>query len=258
MQKPSLDPVQVKSMLDDFLRFLAELNFDQIWKDTLKADPNFPVTRARGGWRGTERASNGSPGDWKQSLTIVANKICIEFSEQLAWRFENLDKFKWMDLIHPSKFNSNKSRPSHEIRAAIGQFQKLYPFAISDATSLEHNLDVLYENKEISVLIRKITQERDQVVQKRKERRNAKQRRLDEGNFGAGDEEQQQEQVTVEDVDQFEMADETFIEEETIKEGTASLQDLLTVISSAGLEDALPQAMVLLEIAAVTPLTSVH
>ncbi len=115
-------------------------------------------------------ANNGSPGNWKQSLTIVANKICIELSEQLAWQFGNLDKSKWMDLIHPSKFNSNKSRTSHEIRAAFGQ----YPFAISDVILLEHNLDVLYENKEISVLLRKLTQERDQVtvpfIQQRKER----------------------------------------------------------------------------------------
>ncbi len=64
--------------------------------------------------------------------------------------------------------------------------------------------------------------------------------------------------MTVKDVDQFEIADETFLEEETIKEGTASLQDLLKVISSADLEDALPQAMVLLEIAVVTPWTNVH
>ncbi len=163
-----------------------------------------------------------------------------------------------MDLIHPSKFILNKSRSLHEIRAAIEQFRTLYPFAISDVSSLEHNLDVLYENKEISVLLRKLTQERDQIVKKRKERRSAKQRRLDEANFGAGVEEQQQEQVTVEDADQFEMADETFLEEEIIEEGTASLQDLLTVISNAGLEDALPQAIILLEIAAVTPLTSVH
>ena len=36
------------------------------------------------------------------------------------------------------------------------------------------------------------------------------------------------------------------------------MQDLLTVIHNAGLADALPQVMILLEIAAVNPLTSVH
>ena len=33
----------------------------------------------------------------------VAVRICVEFSEQIVWMFENLEKFKWMDLIHPSK-----------------------------------------------------------------------------------------------------------------------------------------------------------
>ena len=56
-----------------------------------EADPNFPITR--GGWRGVERSSNGSSDDWKRSLTTVAMKISIEFSEQLAWRFETLEKF---------------------------------------------------------------------------------------------------------------------------------------------------------------------
>ncbi len=35
-------------MLDNFLRFLGEINFNKIWEDTLKAYPNFPVTSARG------------------------------------------------------------------------------------------------------------------------------------------------------------------------------------------------------------------
>ena len=62
----------------------------------------------------------------------------------------------------------------------------------------------------------------------------------------------------MEDADQFEISNSVILEEETIKEGSSSIQDLLTVIKSAGLEDALPEAMVILEIAAVTPLTSVH
>eukprot|EP00794_Sanderia_malayensis_P012585 gene12585-13873_t len=60
MQKPTLDPIQVRSMLDNFLRFLAELDFEEVWADTLKADPNFPARRARGGWRGAEKTTSGA------------------------------------------------------------------------------------------------------------------------------------------------------------------------------------------------------
>ena len=31
MQKPSMDAVQLRTMLDDFLHFLTVLDFDQIW-----------------------------------------------------------------------------------------------------------------------------------------------------------------------------------------------------------------------------------
>ena len=36
MQKPTLDAVLVRSMLNDFKRFLATLEFEQIWTETLE------------------------------------------------------------------------------------------------------------------------------------------------------------------------------------------------------------------------------
>ena len=43
-----------------------------------------------------------------------------------------------------------------------------------------------------------------------------------------------------------------------MRAGAASIQDLLLVIEKAELEEALPEAMALLELAATIPLTSVH
>ena len=48
------------------------------------------------------------------------------------------------------------------------------------------------------------------------------------------------------------------IDVDYVREGTASIQDLLLVIKKAELEEALPEAMALLELAATMPLTSVH
>ena len=79
MQKPSLDAVQLRTMLDDFLHFLTVLDFDQIWADTLEADPNFPVIRGRGGWRNNGQESNGSQEDLKQKLCGVAVKSVLNF-----------------------------------------------------------------------------------------------------------------------------------------------------------------------------------
>ena len=222
-----------------------------------EADPNFPITR--GGWRGVERSSNGSSDDWKRSLTTVAMKISIEFSEQLAWRFDNLEKFRWMDLIHPSKFATSRKASSNETRELLGELKDLYPFAVTDIISLEHNLDVLHNNQEISILLGKLINERDQVVEKRK-RKTANQRKTNETDSRESGEEQGEEQqaINIEQSDQFEIASAAWLEEETVKKGTPSMQDLLTVIHNVGLGDALPQAIIPLEIAAVTPLTSVH
>ena len=62
----------------------------------------------------------------------VASRICMKFSGQISWRFENLKKFKWMDLIHPSKFKENGKKPSSETRDLVRKFVDLYPFAVDD------------------------------------------------------------------------------------------------------------------------------
>ena len=68
----------------------------------------------------------------------------------------------------------------------------------------------------------------------------------------------QEEMVSIEDEDRFDVRDVVIVDENCVNEGEASMQDLLTVIHNSGLADALPQVMVLLEIAAVHPLTSVY
>ena len=119
MKKPTLDEVLVRSMLNDFQRFLATLEFEKIWTETLEADPNFPITRARAGWRGTESGNNGSQESWKQIVCIVLERICTEFSNQISWRFQNLEKFTWMDLVHPSKLTQSRKLPSNEVKLML-------------------------------------------------------------------------------------------------------------------------------------------
>ena len=138
-------------MLDDFQRFLAAISFDDIWKITLEADPNFPVARAKAAWRDRETHINGSEETWRERMLNVASRICSKSSVQIAWPLENLKKFRWMELIHPSKFNENVKKPSSEIRELIREFMDLDPFAVNDIPSVEHNLEVLYSNHEISL-----------------------------------------------------------------------------------------------------------
>ena len=65
-------------------------------------------------------------------------------------------------------------------------------------------------------------------------------------------------QVHIEEHDEFEVGDDANVEIDAVREWTATIQDLLLVIKSADKDEALPQAMILLELAATTPLTSVH
>ena len=82
-------------------------------------------------------------------------------------------------------------------------------------------------------------------------------RRLARKQTGEQQDLDEEERPNVEEEDRFEFASDN-VDVESIKEGKPTVQDLLTVIQKAGLQEALPQAMTLIELAAVTPLTSVH
>ena len=62
----------------------------------------------------------------------------------------------------------------------------------------------------------------------------------------------------VEERDLFEVEEGGNLEIELVKEGMPTIQDLLFVIKSADLSEALPQVVKLLELAVTIPLTSVH
>ncbi|XP_065068262.1 uncharacterized protein LOC135693660 [Rhopilema esculentum] len=186
MQKPPLDPVQLRSMMNDFVNILSSFNFSQVWEDTLLADPNFSSVRARTGWRAMDQEINGS-----QNLIAV-----------------------------------------------------------------ENNLEILYGNSEILTILNKAVCKRDAVVAKKKESR---MKHLTESEETALDIAVERKALDdVEEKNEFEIESKQGIDFDSVKEGYAGLQDLLSVIKDAELEEALPQVMTLLKLAAVTPLTSVH
>ena len=159
MQKPSFDAVQLSSMLDDFHEVLRTLNYHQIWEDAMALDPVLQVFPTRRGWRGVEHSADGSSDSWKTFLVNVAADVTKTFSEQLQWRFENVKKFKWMDLVHPAMFSQRKTASSGDQRALISKLSEAYPFVVPDPIALEHNLSVLYHNEEISVILQKLVRE---------------------------------------------------------------------------------------------------
>jgi len=68
----------------------------------------------------------------------------------------------------------------------------------------------------------------------------------------------EEESRNVEENDEFDAGELTKLDTKFVTEGTLCIQDLLIVVQETGLADALPKAILLLEIAAVTPLTSIH
>ena len=107
----------------------------------------------------------------------------------------------------------------------------------------------MYHNEEIAILLRKLVCERDALPAKKKRRKLARiQNPLEEAAEERGD---------PEEFDTFK-PQEKDIEIDLLKEGQPSLQDLLEVIKKAELEEALSEALTLIELAVTTPLTSVH
>ena len=126
---------------------------------------------------------------------------------------------------------------------------------MADVGAVEFNLNVLYNCTEISLLLERFVRKRDALAKKRRR----KQKHL-EGesasefdNTGEAEEEQ-----SVEDRDEFETTTGNEIDLDALKVGSAGIQDLLMVIQKADLQDALPHVVLLLELAVVIPLTSVH
>ena len=274
MQNPTLDPVQLAEMLDDFQKTLRDFDFESIWKDTLLVDPDFPAVRTKEGWRQLEQGIDGSHDNWRLSLEDVAKQVINAFLEQICWRFENVKNFKWMDLIHPSKFEERKQASSTQQRELINDLQKLYPFAVPDVIATENNLHVLYHNTAIATLLQKGIRERDAIVAKKKKRKQMLARQAERAAAaetipaeGAVMHTEQaavinaNEATTVEQReknDEFEVERNENIDFEVVKEGSATIQDLRLVIKKAELEEALPHVVTLLDLAATTPLTSVH
>ena len=243
MQRLTLDIVQFKSMLHDFQCILDTFNLEQLWNEAKSMDPTFPVSTAREGWRGGMQEENhGSEEEWKVSLLETGTAVVTHFSREISWRFQNLNKFKWVELVHPAKFDERRIASCQEQRALIESLKELYPFAVNDTVAVEHNLNVLYNCTEISVLLNKFVCERSEIAAKR--RKKDRDSTLCETKFDYRNEGQV---GAVNDMNT-----------NTLNSRSASIQDLLTIIKKVELQEALPHVVHLLELAVVTPITSVH
>ncbi len=145
-----------------------------------------------------------------------------------------------------------------EQRSLIEELRELYPFAVEDVTATEYNLNVLYNNREISLLLAKLVRERDSLAAKKK----ARQQKRIPIEVESGDEEAanlaEANEENTEELDRFEIDEGGNLEVDILKKGLPTMQDLLNVIKKADLDEALPHVMKLLELALTMPLTSVH
>ena len=153
-----------------------------------------------------------------------------------------------MRLVHPAHFAENIIVSASELRGLINEVSELYPFAVSYAIALENNnVHVLYNNTEISVLLGQLVHGRDALIAKKKERKQ----------YGQENRVELEDRAHSEDIDLFEGGGDG-IDEEYVKEAIPNLQDFMSVIKTAKLEEALPEAMKLIELAVTTLLRSVH
>ena len=107
---------------------------------------------------------------------------------------------------------------------------------MDDTTATEYNLNVLYNNNEIYILLKTLVRERDALaVQKQARRRKPARKEVEVGADAISDIED------VEERDLFEVEEGGNLEIELVKEGMPTIQDLLFVIKSADLSEALPK-----------------
>ena len=116
------------------------------------------------------KENHGSEEEWKVSLLETRIAVVTQLYCEISWRFQNLNKCKWVDLVHPAKFDERQIASSQEQRALIESLKELYPFAVNDTVAVEHNLNVLYNCTEISVLLHKFACERSEIAAKRRKK----------------------------------------------------------------------------------------
>ena len=75
-----------------------------------------------------------------------------------------------MELVHPMKFEERKNLSLQDQRSSIDALKSYYPFVVTDSIALEHNLSVLYNNREIKILLDRRIKERDAIVARKKAR----------------------------------------------------------------------------------------
>ena len=112
---------------------------------------------------------------------------------------------------------------------------------------------------EVVALLRKVVKERDAAIAKKKEKRlQLAAKKNNEDTEVATTSSGEEEISLVEVSDEFSGQTGLDIEDKHVKKGKPTLQDLLDVFRRTGLQEALPQAVTLMELATVTQLTSVH
>ena len=159
LQKTNIDPASVCSKLKDFKTHTqaikTEAEFNSLWDETMKLEPDIPRQRRANRQPFLDSGFTPSAED-EMPLKTKFKSILVDaidtIHNELDNRFNDFEKYQWVQLIHPSSFNVYRSTKVLQ-RDAINNFMDLYPSVPIDRETLLQELSLLYFDSDVRSLL---------------------------------------------------------------------------------------------------------
>lgn len=155
LQNRNIDAFTVSRKIDDYKDHLREMrsdsSFDELWTQVEGHDARIPRTRKVTAKLNTDtgyhQARSNEVGI-EASMKALQYEVIDMLVEELDVRFADIERFQWMQLLHPDNFEVLHSNPLR-LRQLIKSLKAIYPHLVPDEESFYSQLKILYNDSQL-------------------------------------------------------------------------------------------------------------
>lgn len=161
LQDRNIDPINVAEKVADYRKTLQNLDNENDFEKFLRMCGDMDVAVAnRHRYQAHRFGLNEENGDHvhdqtgTNKLKIVYHQILHSFEENLDFRFDDIEKYSWVRLFHPSTLHSAQYS-SASLSCMVDQFHELYPSIPIDNETVTIEWNALRRDSTVKLLIEK-------------------------------------------------------------------------------------------------------
>ena len=155
LQERNIDAMTVSTKIQDYHKLLKSMRSDEtfaeIWTAVKAFNTKTPRQRKPPGKLSMDSGYKDSPGSelgveckLKALLFEILDTLCSE----LLSRFEDIEKFQWMSLLHPDNFDKMQADPQR-VRLLINGVKSVCPSLVPDSEAFFSQLKILYGDSQL-------------------------------------------------------------------------------------------------------------